>query len=1200
MPVDSITNPNQQRDTRKRDLALLDLGFNETAREDAPPAPDNSLEKTGESIGRYQLISLLGSGGFGNVWLAEQTEPIHRKVAMKVIKPGMDSREVIARFEAERQALALMDHPNIARVLDAGTSANGRPYFALELVQGAPITTYCDAHRVGVRERLTLFIAVCQAVQHAHQKAILHRDLKPSNVLVAEVDGQVVPKVIDFGIAKALGVAAEDVLKSSLLLTRTGVVIGTPHYMSPEQAGSAPDVDTRSDIYALGAILYELLTGTPPLGSDTRRVAFDELLRRIREHEPLRPSLRVTKAAADSSTEVAMLRGTDTSHLVRCLRGDLDWIVMKALEKDPARRYETANGLAQDVKRYMVGEAISARPPSKLYRFQKTFRRNQPLFVGVGIILVLLVAGLVTVSTFLASERQARRESDSDRQKAQQVTKFLEEMLEGAGPAVANGRDPAIMREILDRTAKRVGVEMANQPTVEAELRNLIGTLYQRIGDYRQAEEMHRAALAIRREVFGPESQEVAASLNDLGVELLALHNLSETAKVVGEALAIRRRLHGDENAATATSLNDLAVLYREQGRTEEAEAMATKALGTRRKLFGEEHLAVADSLRNLSIILGSQKKWPEAEAMAREVLEIRRRLLEPDHPWLASSLGDIAWAAGAQGKLDEAEALEQEALAIRQRVLPDPNPDLAKSLYIVGDRMRQKGNFKDATSLLTAAVSMQRKVPAGNISVLLMMLNSLGSTLNAQGKSAESEALQREAVVLWHTRTGDEDPQTLYAARNLASTLKAEGKLAESELIQREVLLALRQRAGDEDPQTLYSLYLLGITFEAQRKFEEAEAVHREALASWRNRAGDLDPETLYAMRNLAQSLEAAGKFPEASTLHRDALASWRKLRGNEDPQTLYTLSKLALTLEAEGKWEATEVVRSEALAIWRRRGENETADALNELKGLVRVLNLQKKFSEAEKHLTDALTPTFVQQPASVDFLDLRMNLLVRQERWKEAAVDAALALKHQPADQVRYHCLAPLLVVTGDESAYKQLCQEMLRRFGDTTHSYIADRVAKSCLISPHSDVDLYLVDKLTDTALTAGESDPCMPLFKMAKGLSMLRLRNFEKAIEWTEKSLNSRFSHPQAQGYAILAMAHWQLGHKDEARAMLAQGNALALPIPSDDPAARPGEKPLLFHETPHHARLLARIQLNEAAALIQPDSSPEKMTPKEN
>ena len=382
----------------------------------ANPVP---AERPAVVIGRYKLISELGKGGFGMVWLAEQTEPIRREVAVKVIKPGMDSHEIIARFEAERQALALMDHPNIAAVLDAGTTDRGLPYFVMELVKGVPITEYCDTHKLGFRERLELFIPVCQAVQHAHQKAILHRDLKPSNILVTEVDGKPVPKVIDFGIAKALSASQEEILQASLALTQAGMVVGTPQYMSPEQAGSVPDVDTRSDIYTLGVILYELLVGETPLSrAQLKKAALDEVLRLVREGEPQRPSSRFIPAT-DLAKTTAALRHSEPKKLGHALRGDLDWIVLKALEKDRARRYDTANAFAQDLQRHLDDEPVSAGPPSAGYRLRKLVRRNRLAFGAAACILLLLVVG-IAVSTWQAvratkAETQARENlSQSD------------------------------------------------------------------------------------------------------------------------------------------------------------------------------------------------------------------------------------------------------------------------------------------------------------------------------------------------------------------------------------------------------------------------------------------------------------------------------------------------------------------------------------------------------------------------------------------------------------------------------------------------------------------------------------------------------------------------------------------------------------------------------------------------------------------
>src|SRR6266481_6189591 len=550
-------------------------------------------EKPGDRIGHYKLLQQIGEGGYGVVYMAEQEAPVRRRVALKIIKPGMDTKSVIARFEAERQVLALMDHPNIAKIFDAGATQSGRPYFVMELIRGIKITEYCDQYSLTTEDRLKLFMQVCQAVQHAHQKGIIHRDIKPSNILVTTTaGGEPSPIVIDFGIAKA---TTNQPLTDNTLFTAPEMLIGTPAYMSPEQAAlSTVDVDTRTDIYSLGVLLYELLTSSTPFETEELlKAGLDETRRVIREQEPVRPSTRLGKLTDADLTTVAQQRRSEPPRLIHIVRGDLDWIAMKALEKDRTRRYETANGLALDVKRFLENEPISARPPSKLYKLQKTVRRNRLLFIGIGVIATLLVASLIVVSASLAQERQSRRET-------KQVKQFLEEMLQGVGPNVAMGRDTAILREILDQTASRVGKELTNQPAVEAELRSVIGTLYYKTGQYLQAEEMQRAAMSIRRKRFGAESPEVAASLNDLGLTLLTSGRLSEAAQVSREALDIRRRRFGNENADVATSQNNLAHVYTQMGRLTEAEALAREALATRQRLFGNPSVEVADSLRTI------------------------------------------------------------------------------------------------------------------------------------------------------------------------------------------------------------------------------------------------------------------------------------------------------------------------------------------------------------------------------------------------------------------------------------------------------------------------------------------------------------------------------------------------------------------------------------------------------------------------
>jgi tetratricopeptide (TPR) repeat protein len=649
----------------------------------ALPESDFQIEPTGTMIGRYRLLEQIGEGGFGIVYMAEQQEPVQRKVALKIIKPGMDTREVIARFEAERQALALMDHPNIACVLDAGATAAGRPYFVMELVRGIPITEYCDQTRLSTRERLQLFVKVCQAVQHAHQKGVIHRDIKPSNVLVTLHDGEPVPKVIDFGVAKALGQR----LTSKTLFTGFHEMIGTPAYMSPEQAAlSGIDVDTRADIYSLGVLLYELLTGVTPFDAGTfREVAMDEVRRLIRETDPPRPSTRL-QTLGEQLRSVAIHRQTEAPKLVHQVRGDLDWVVMKCLEKDRSRRYETANGLRMDVMRYLNCAPVAARPPSQLYRLQKLVRRHKLVFAATGAVATSLVIGLGIATWGFFREKEARRisegiqrqveigrrlaEKERDRAekeaaKSRQTAQLLEDMLKGIGPKVAMGRDTLLLREILDNATEKTASNLKDQPEVAAELLSTIGATYFQLFDLGKAEAAYREALTLRKSVLGETNALVARSLNDLARVLIlrrGVGEISQAETMARQALSILEHLPGQETEQIVLSWYILGNALHSQRRQGEAETAFRESLARRRGLFGDSSTTLSSPPGDFEWILDGQGASQQAEQAVCEAIQV---ITESYVNWLPSEarlLHDLATVLRAEGKLVEGEAKDLEA----------------------------------------------------------------------------------------------------------------------------------------------------------------------------------------------------------------------------------------------------------------------------------------------------------------------------------------------------------------------------------------------------------------------------------------------------------------------------------------------------------------------------------------------------------
>ena len=827
-------------------------------------APSATLtENAGDRIGRYRLLQQIGAGGCGIVYMAEQEEPVRRRVALKVIKLGMDTRQVIARFEAERQALALMDHPNIAKVHDAGATNTGRPYFVMELVRGVKITGYCDEANLPTEKRLVLYIQVCQAIQHAHQKGIIHRDIKPSNILVTLHDGVPVPKVIDFGIAKA---TTDLRLTDKTLFTAFEQFIGTPAYMSPEQAElSGLDIDTRSDIYALGVLLYELLTGKTPFDpGELSRAGLDAMRRVIREQEPTRPSTRLSTMLAGELVAVAKQRQAEPARLTSLIRGDLDWIVMKALEKDRTRRYETANGLAMDVERFLNHEPVVARPPSNLYRFQKLVRRNQLAFAAASAVGVALVAGL-GISTSLYFKAQ------TESTKSRQVAAFLKDMLNGVGPSAALGRDRTMLREILDRTAERIGVELKDQPAVQIELRLTLADIYHSLTLYKNMEDMARENLRLARATYGEEHVTVADALCQVGDALMHRRMLDEAETLTRQSLTLQTKLRGRETAEAAAALYTLSAVLRFQwrggvadapARLAEAEAVTREMLATRRKLFGNEHPDVAKSLDSLSAVLRNQGRPAEAEAVARESLALRKKMFPGDHPDLTRSLQFLGEILGDQGKLDEAESRLREGLEMGRRM--HGGDGLAIAHDGLARVLERQGKLPEAEALFRKAVEIGKKHLGDDHPEVVTYLSKLAGILHQEGKLDEAAVVEREGLAILRKRSGNEDPTVANSLTTLTATLLANGKFAEAEPLARGCL-AIREKKTPDDWQTFNARSLLGGSLLGQKKFAEAEPLLLSGYEGLKQRGDKIPaagkPALTEALKRLTQLSETTGR---------------------------------------------------------------------------------------------------------------------------------------------------------------------------------------------------------------------------------------------------------------------------------------------------------------------------------------------------
>ncbi len=839
-----------------------------------------------ERIGRYMPLRVIGEGGMGTVYEAQQEAP-RRRVALKVIKLGMDTRQVIARFEAERQALAMMDHPCIARVFDAGSTESGRPYFVMELVEGAPLLEYCDTHRLETHARLAMFLRICAAIQHAHQKGIIHRDIKPSNVLVTLQDNEPVPKVIDFGIAKA----AHTELARQTFFTEQGQIIGTPAYMAPEQAEmSGLDIDTRADVYALGVLLYELLTGTTPLDThELRSQGFAEMLRVIREQEPNRPSTQLS-TLGDNATRAASARGADVHALSTLLRGDLDWIALKCLEKERSRRYESVSALAADIERHLNDEPVSAGPQTQAYRLRKFVRRNRAGVLAAGAVAVAILLGLVGTSYGLLwalDEREATRKAAIARELA---------------------KDEALANERAARKAESEAAQRARDLEVITDFQSQqLSSIDPEAMGAKIASSILNAAPESQHEGLQSSFDEI--NFTDIALEALENSIFEPTTRAIAEELAGQPDI-GSRLFQTAGKTQ------RSLGLLDSALASLRRAATVRTEHFGPNHELTLHTRAVIGETLADLERFDEALEILLPVLEVQRRALPEGHADIVHTLLYIGTTYEGMGDLEGAERYIQEAHRLARAHPSEDDPSLAiHATAYLGFIARARGRLQEAKAHFETALAYHKSADGETATETLTALANLTTVIAELGDYEESVKYYEQIFDIRRRTLGEEHPQTLVARMNMGSVYWRIGDLEKAESSARETLVLLRDVLGDEHNYTLNQVNLLGLIIDRQGRDEEALALYTEALTTSRRVFGESHPRTLQSINNVAKILRRIGRLEEAEPLQFEVLEGAREIFGPRHPNTLVTTGNTGVLLAALGKNEQAEAMFREAL---------------------------------------------------------------------------------------------------------------------------------------------------------------------------------------------------------------------------------------------------------------------------------------------
>jgi serine/threonine protein kinase/tetratricopeptide (TPR) repeat protein len=1053
-------------------------------------------EKRGDWIGRYRLIEEIGRGGCGVVYMAEQEEPVRRRVALKVIKLGMDTRELVARFEAERQALALMDHPNIAKVLEAGASESGRPYFVMELVGGIKITEYCEQNQLNTRQRLDLFIEVCRAIQHAHQKGIIHRDIKPSNVLVATQDGVPVPKVIDFGIAKA----TQGRLTDQTVFTAFEQFMGTPAYMSPEQAQlGGLDIDTRSDIYSLGVLLYELLTGKTPFDAKELLGAGVEAMRRtIQEKEPPTPSTRLKQEALGTGPAVS---GKPEIRSPKCeIDRDLDWIVMKCLEKDRSRRYETTNDLAKDIQRQLHDEPVQAGPPSKFYRFRKAVRRNQTVFTAGAVILIVLMAGTV-LSTLEAirarrAEAQAlgeKRRADVEANKQEAINRFVNNMLGSADPYKLSRSDQAkgpniTMLEVLDAAALEVEAgSLKGGPAIEAAVCQTLGRTYS------------------------------------------TLHRPEKGEPLLRRALELNRHLYGETNEAVASALKDLAQARGSRGKGD-AEEMARKVTALERKLHGNEHPDVAQALLVLAKVLDARvrggedgKTIVETEETFREALAMQRKVTPAGSPELIGTLASLAEFINAYGGMHaEAESLLREALQIQTTVHGPKHPRTSYILNALASVLSSMNEFPEAERLCAQALAIQQELFGTNNFALVNSLGSLAMILEKQKRFAEAEPAMRQVLAL--------DQQALpggldvaWWLKNLAENLRAQGRFAEAEVFSRQgvQIWGNSKRGGVGHENYWAQLETLVELLTSQNKLDEIEALYRAVLDRQKKELGTTHVAFAAMLCRFGDFLTSCNRAGEAAEMYSTAMEVMPQLSAGHNMKATHRLSA---SLLARGKTEEAVKLYERLIKVESERGEEANVYLGQLLHDFGEQLATQHKFGAAAEQFIKALPIRRTKQGGSLSWtLRSLGNCLIECSRPKEAEIylreSLAVSESHNSKDTLARNVwpasrLGDALYEQGKLHEAEEIYRELFRSLRNATPSSPAQMttilqqlVEVLYLEGKNSEVELLLIEHLSYQRNALGPQDVATGATLLALAKCLKHQAKADKVADYCGEALN---------------------------------------------------------------------------------------------